>query len=64
MTASGETTWPSAGRNVAAYGEFPVAAVTPLQRRAVSYTGITLTDTTNNVSTAVPDASRTFVNLR
>jgi len=49
---------------MAAYGEFPVAAITPLQRRAVSYTGITPTDTTNNVSTAVPDASRTFVNLR
>lgn len=31
---------------------------------SVSYSGITLTDTTNNVSTPVPDASRTFVNLR
>jgi hypothetical protein len=30
---------------------------------SVSYSGITLTDTTNNVSTAVPNASRTFVNL-
>ena len=36
------------------------------QRRvlaAVSYTNIVLTDTSNNVSTAVPDASRTFFNL-
>jgi hypothetical protein len=27
---------------------------------SVSYTNIVLTDTTNNVSTTVPDASRTF----
>jgi hypothetical protein len=30
---------------------------------SVSYTDTTLTDTTNGVSTPVPDASRTFVNL-
>jgi hypothetical protein len=30
---------------------------------AVSYTNIVLTDTTNNVSTRVPDASRTFFNV-
>ncbi len=30
---------------------------------SVSYTNIVLTDTTNNVSTSVPDASRTFLNL-
>ena len=28
---------------------------------AVTYTNIVLTDTTNNVSTTVPDASRTFI---
>ena len=36
------------------------------QRRvlaAVSYTNIVLTDTTNDVSTAVPDASRTFFDV-
>jgi hypothetical protein len=36
------------------------------QRRvlaAVSYTNIVLTDTTNDVSTAVPDASRTFLDV-
>ncbi len=36
------------------------------QRRvlaAVSYTNIVLTDTTNNVSTSVPDASRTFLDV-
>ena len=36
------------------------------QRRvlaAVSYTNIVLTDTSNNVSTSVPDASRTFFNV-
>jgi len=36
------------------------------QRRvlaAVSYTNIVLTDTTNNVSTTVPDASRTFFDV-
>ena len=36
------------------------------QRRvlaAVSYTNIVLTDTTNNVSTGVPDASRTFFDV-
>jgi hypothetical protein len=30
---------------------------------AVSYTNIVLTDTTNGVSTSVPDASRTFFNV-
>jgi hypothetical protein len=30
---------------------------------AVSYTNIVLTDTTNNVSTSVPDASRTFFDV-
>jgi hypothetical protein len=36
------------------------------QRRvlaAVTYTSIVLTDTTNNVSTSVPDASRTFFDV-
>jgi hypothetical protein len=36
------------------------------QRRvlaAVTYTNIVLTDTTNDVSTSVPDASRTFFNV-
>lgn len=31
---------------------------------SVSYTGVTLTDTTNRVSTGVPSASRTFYTLR
>jgi hypothetical protein len=30
---------------------------------SVSYTNIVLTDTTNNVTTSVPDASRTLVNV-
>jgi hypothetical protein len=30
---------------------------------SVSYTNITLTDTTNNVSTSIPDTSRTFFNV-
>jgi hypothetical protein len=36
------------------------------QRRvlaALTYTDIVLTDTTNNVSTSVPDASRTFFSV-
>src|SRR6266498_2315778 len=45
-------------------GSFACPSGQTLVLASVSYTGITLTDTTNNVSTAVPDASRTFVNLR
>jgi hypothetical protein len=30
---------------------------------SVSYTNIVLTDTTDNVSTVVPNASRTFFNV-
>jgi hypothetical protein len=45
-------------------GAFDCPSGQTLVLASVSYTGITLTDTTNNVSTSVPDASRTFVNLR
>jgi hypothetical protein len=45
-------------------GAFACPSGQTLVLASVSYTGITLTDTTNGVSTAVPDASRTFVNLR
>jgi hypothetical protein len=44
-------------------GAFECPSGQTLVLASVSYTGITLTDTTNNVSTPVPDASRTFVNL-
>jgi hypothetical protein len=44
-------------------GSFACPSGQTLVLASVSYTGTTLTDTTNNVSTAVPDASRTFVNL-
>jgi hypothetical protein len=45
-------------------GSFTCPSGQTLVLASVSYSGITLTDTTNNVSTTVPDASRTFVNLR
>jgi hypothetical protein len=45
-------------------GSFSCPSGQTLVLASVSYTGITLTDTTNNVSTPVPDASRTFVNLK
>ncbi|HEU4349235.1 MAG TPA: hypothetical protein VFR35_15780 [Actinoplanes sp.] len=45
-------------------GDFACPSGQTLVLASVSYSGITLTDTTNNVSTAVPDASRTFVDLR
>lgn len=45
-------------------GSFRCPSGQTLVLASVSYSGITLTDTTNNVSTPVPDASRTFVNLR
>lgn len=45
-------------------GSFDCPSGQTLVLASVSYTGITLTDTTNNVSTSVPDASRTFVNIR
>lgn len=45
-------------------GNFNCPSGQTLVLASVSYSGITLTDTTNNVSTAVPDASRTFVDLR
>jgi len=44
-------------------GAFACPSGQTLVLASVSYSGITLTDTTNNVSTAVPNASRTFVNL-
>jgi hypothetical protein len=45
-------------------GSFVCPSGQQLVLASVSYTGITLTDTTNGISTAVPDASRTFFNLR
>jgi hypothetical protein len=58
------------GRVVGSLTAGPLAAPSftcpPGQRRvlaAVSYTNIVLTDTTNGVSTAVPDASRTFFDV-
>jgi hypothetical protein len=45
-------------------GAFSCPSGQTLVLASVSYTGITLTDTTNGVSTAVPDASRTFVDIR
>jgi hypothetical protein len=44
-------------------GSFSCPSGQTLVLASVSYTGITLTDITNNVSTPVPDASRTFVNI-
>ena len=58
------------GRVVASLTAGPLQApeftCPPGQRRvlaAVTYTNIVLTDTTNNVSTTVPDASRTFFDV-
>jgi hypothetical protein len=44
-------------------GAFACPSGQTLVLASVSYSGITLTDTTNNVSTSVPSISRTFVNL-
>jgi hypothetical protein len=44
-------------------GTFACPSGQTLVLASVSYSGITLTDTTNNVSTSVPNVSRTFVNL-
>jgi hypothetical protein len=41
-------------------GDFSCPGGQRLVLASVSYTNIVLTDTTNNVSTTVPDASRTF----
>ena len=42
-------------------GDFSCPPGQTLVFASVSYTNIVLTDTTNNVSTTVPDASRTFL---
>jgi hypothetical protein len=42
-------------------GAFSCPSGQRLVLASVSYTNGVLTDTTNNVSTAVPDASRTFL---
>lgn len=44
-------------------GDFSCPGGQRLVLADVSYTDIVLTDTTNGVSTSVPDASRTFVDL-
>ena len=44
-------------------GSFSCPSGQTLVLACVSYTGITLTDTTNNVSTSIADVSRTFVNV-
>jgi hypothetical protein len=44
-------------------GSFTCPSGQQLVLASVSYTNTTLTDTTNGVSTPVPDATRTFVNL-
>jgi len=44
-------------------GAFTCPSGQRLVLASVSYTNTVLTDTTNNISTSVPDASRTFVNL-
>jgi hypothetical protein len=45
-------------------GSFACPSGQTLVLAAVSYSGITLTDTTNNVSVALPDATHTFFNLK
>jgi len=44
-------------------GDFSCPGGQRLVLASVSYTNIVLTDTTNNSSTAVPDASRTFLEV-
>jgi hypothetical protein len=70
QVSTGASFEPKNGRVVADLTAGPLAApqfTCPSgQRRvlaAVTYTNIVLTDTTNNVSTDVPDASRTFFDV-
>jgi len=44
-------------------GSFSCPSGQSLVLASVSYSGITLTDLTNNVSTSVPNASRTFIKI-
>ena len=44
-------------------GSFSCPSGQTLVLASVSYTNIMLTDTTNNISTSVPDTSRTFFNV-
>jgi hypothetical protein len=44
-------------------GSFSCPSGQTLVLASVSYTNITLTDTTNNVSTSVADTSRTFFSV-
>ena len=55
-------TWPPVGPVSA--GSFLCPPGQTLVLASVSYTNTVLTDTTNGISTAVPDASRTFVNIQ
>jgi hypothetical protein len=70
QVSGGASIEPKNGRVVADIPAGPLLApqftCPPGQRRvlaAVTYTNIVLTDTTNGVSTAVPDASRIFFNV-
>jgi hypothetical protein len=68
--STGGTFTPDNGRVTGSLSVGPVSAESfacPNGQRlvlaSVSYSGITLTDTTNNVSTSVPDTSRTFFDI-
>jgi len=68
--SAGGTFQPKNGRVIASLtagppsaGGFSCPAGQRLVLASVSYTNIVLTDTSNNVSTSVPDASRTFFNI-
>jgi hypothetical protein len=70
VSASGELAPTKNGREIGSLSAGPPSAGScscpsgqTLVLASVSYTNIVLTDTTNNVSTTVPDTSRTFFNI-